>query len=61
MNTHLKAAIEDGIQKAIDDNCEDPLWEGYIHTELVKQMANAAEIVFDSAMDSQKFVENEEC
>jgi hypothetical protein len=61
VNTKLKAAIEEAIQGAIDDNCEDGLWERYIHPELVKQMTNAAETVFDSAQDAQKFFEQEDC
>lgn len=60
MNTKVKASIEDAINKAIIDHCDDPLWDRYIHPELVKQMTNAAEAVFDAAQDAQKFFEQEE-
>lgn len=55
MNTELKAKIEKAIDKTINDNCEDNLWDGYIHPELVQQMANAAEQVFDATMKAQEF------
>ena len=57
MNTTLKACIESAIQAALDDNCEDGLWDGWIHPELVAQMTNAAEQVFDAAMKAQEFEE----
>jgi hypothetical protein len=60
MNTFLKARIEQSIQNVIDDNCEDPEWDGWFPPTLVKQMTNAAEIVFDSAFDSQKFAKYQE-
>ena len=60
MNTRLKAKIEESIHAALDHHAEDDLWEEYIHPELVKQMASAAEAVFDAAQDSQKFFEQEE-
>lgn len=55
MNTKLKLAIEQAIDKTIQNLCEDDLWDGYIHHELAQQMTNAAEAVFDSSMSGQKF------
>lgn len=59
MNTKLKAAIEDAIQTTMDENCEEPMWDRFIHPELVKQMTNAAEVVFDASQDAQKYFEQE--
>jgi len=59
MNTKLKATIEEHIQKALDIRAEDGCWEYYIHPELVKQMTNAAEVVFDAAQDAQEYFEHE--
>ena len=59
MNTKLKSKIEEAIEKTINDNCEDDFWDGYIHPELVQQMTNAAEQVFDATMKSQEFVEKQ--
>jgi hypothetical protein len=57
MNTKLKSIIEKAINKVIENTCEDPLWEGIIHPELVEQMTNACEQVFDSAMKAQEYCE----
>lgn len=61
MNTRLKASIEDAIQKVMNKAAEDDssLWDHYIHPQLVKQMTNAAEVVFDSSADSQTYFEQE--
>ena len=59
MNTQLKAKLELAIDKVIQDNCEDDYWQYMIHPELVKQMTNAAEMVFDSAQDAQLYYEHE--
>ena len=61
MNTKFKASIEDAIEKAFNQAIEDDksYWTGYIHPELVNQMATAAEQVFDSAMKVQEFVKSE--
>lgn len=59
MNALLKAEIYRAIDRAIARNSEAGLWEGYVHPGLVGQMADAAGIVFDSAMESQVFVEAE--
>ena len=57
MTTKLKLRIENAIDKVLEDaseNSED-LWEWYPHSTIAKQMANAAECVFDSCQDGQKF------
>ena len=59
MNTQLKADIEKAIDNVIQKSCEEPLWSGYIHDELVQQMTDAAEAVFDSAMKAQEFAESQ--
>ena len=60
MNTKLKLAVEEAIDKAIQDNAENNMWDGYIHPDLSKQMANAAEQVFDASMTGQEFAKSEE-
>lgn len=56
MKTELKLRIENAINKTIEEAADKNLWDGYIHDGLVNQMTNAAEQVFDSAMESQLFV-----
>jgi hypothetical protein len=60
MNTKLKLAIEEAIDGALNKHSEGNLWDGYIHTELTQQMANAAEQVFDASMSGQAFAKGEE-
>jgi hypothetical protein len=57
MDTLLKAKIEAAIDKVINAAAEEDevSWDNFIHSTLVKQMTNAAEAVFDSAQDAQKF------
>lgn len=57
MNTKLKSEIEKAIDDVIENNAEENMWDGWIHDELARQMADAAEAVFDSAMVAQKFAE----
>lgn len=59
MKTELKLALERAINKVIADNCEKDLWDGYIHNDLEKQMANAAEQVFDSSMSGQQYAKDQ--
>lgn len=59
MKTQLTLAIETAIEKIIDDNAEDDLWEGYIDPHLAHRMALAAELVFDSAMEAQAFAKEQ--
>jgi len=59
MNTRLKAKVEEAIDKVIQDASEDDCWSGWIHDELVAQMTNAAEQVFDSAMKAQEYAEEQ--
>ncbi len=59
MDTRIKADLEDAIQKVLNDGCEHDAWSHFIHPELVKQMANAAELIFDASQDAQSYFEQE--
>ncbi len=59
MNTEFKAKLEKAIQTVIDENCEEMYWTQFIYPELVQQMTNAAEAVFDASMKSQDYFESE--
>ena len=59
MNSKLLAAIEEAIQKTIDDHCEENMWDGLVHPALMAQMAKAACLVFWASMDGQDFAERE--
>lgn len=61
MTTATKARLEAAIQKWLDDESEFDNFntDVYYHEHLVQQMANAAAIVFDSAVDAQIFAEQQ--
>ena len=59
MNTKLKATVEEAISKALDDHSEDGCWEHFIHPEIVRQMTNAAEVVFDATQYAQEYYARE--
>ena len=59
MKTILFQQIEAAIGEVIGENCEDDLWDGYIHNALYNQMAVAAAAVFDAAMDGQAYAKKE--
>lgn len=61
MDTLFKAKIEVAIQKALNDSAEngEDAWSHLIHPDLVKQMTNAAESVFDAAQSAQDYYEHE--
>lgn len=56
MKTELKLRIEKAIDDAIQNSAEEDLWDGFIHEKLSQQMANAAEQVFDAAMEAQEYL-----
>jgi hypothetical protein len=58
MKTELKAKLEKVIDDFIEDNAGYNFWDEYIHPELGKQMANAAEQVFDATMSVQEFIKH---
>jgi hypothetical protein len=60
MHTALKAKLEAAIEEVINANCEDDYWTHYIHSELYRQMADAAEAVFDAAQTAQEFKEQQD-
>ena len=55
MKTQLLVYIEDAIDKVLDEHCEEDLWGGLIHPGLTHQMARAAKMVFDAAMEAQEY------
>lgn len=59
MKTQLKLELEQAIDKVIQENCEDLTSDGafFVHDTLADQMANAAEQVFDAAMEAQAYAE----
>lgn len=58
MTTKLKLALETAIEQVIE-NVENPDWPYYIHSQLVRQMTNAAEMVFDASQDGQEYFASE--
>ena len=62
MDTRLKAEIETAIQRVFNRNCEhNNTQDSLIHPKLIVQMTNAAEQVFDTAMDAQEYYIKETC
>lgn len=59
MNLKLKVDLYEALDEVIQERCEDGLWDGLIHRELVRQMTDAACAVFDAAMDAQRFAKEE--
>ncbi len=59
MNAKLFYLLAKAIDDVIEGNCEDDLWDGYIHETLTKEMAIAAAQVFDASMNGQAYAEKE--
>lgn len=59
MNAKLFYLLNKAIQDVIYQNCEDDLWDGYIHPTLAKEMATAAAQVFDASMAGQAYAKTE--
>ena len=59
MNTKFKATLEEAISKSLNDHCEDEYWDYFIHPTLVRQMTDAAEVVFDAAQAAQEYYQRE--
>jgi hypothetical protein len=57
MHTKIKLEIEEALDKIIQSHAEDALWDWMIQPDMAKQMALAAEQVFDSSMSGQKYNE----
>ena len=55
MNIELKVKLQRAIDSVLDNNVDENYWDNWIHPDLTKQMTNAAELIFDSAQDAQKF------
>jgi len=61
METQLKALLEKKIQEFIDLNCESDFWPGVcIYPGLTRDMATAAEVVFDACCRGQDFAATED-
>lgn len=59
MNLKLKHLIHEAVENAIQSNAEDELWPYFIHENLVDNMVDAAEAVFDSAQKAQDFYKHQ--
>jgi hypothetical protein len=59
MDTHLLSELEHCIEEFIEKNCEEGYWTEMIHPQLIRQMARAAAIVFDSGQDGQTYARQE--
>lgn len=61
MNLKLKSKIYDAIEGAIQSEAklDRDAWQGWLHPRLTEQMTNAAESVFDSCMEGQKFAKEQ--
>lgn len=58
MHRELRTKIYRAIEGVINRQAEkEPLWDGMIHPNLMSQMADAAELVFDSAQQGMKYNE----
>lgn len=58
MHLDLKLKIYRAIEGVINKQAEkESLWEWMIHPDLVGQMTDAAELVFDSAQQAVKYSE----
>lgn len=55
MNLELKVKLQRAIDALLNNNGDEEYWENWIHPELSMQMTNAAELIFDSAQNAQKF------
>jgi hypothetical protein len=59
MHPKLKLKIYEAMERVIEDNCDDGLWDGYVHPDLTTQMTEAAALVFDSSMEGQRYAKQE--
>lgn len=56
MHPKLRLLIYNAIEKAINDSAEEQLWPHWVHDDLVCQMTDAAETVFDSSQHGQEYM-----
>ena len=60
MKTKLLLSLEEIMQKWLDEHCEDDEWpSAYCYIDLARDMSIAAQLVFDSSIKGQEFLENE--
>ena len=56
MDSHLFVALEDVMDKWIDQHCMDDEWPNeYIYEYQGRDMARAAALVFDASVKAQRF------
>lgn len=56
MTLELKLKLYNAINKTILDEAEGEIsFDYYIHPNLIKQMTDAAELVFDSSQEGQEY------
>lgn len=57
METQDLLTLEEAIREAMDKICEEGNSNShYVHPTLHRQMAKAAEVVFDASMDGQEYM-----
>ena len=61
MKTALLSQLEEAIELWMNENCEEDYWtENYVYSDLSKDMAKAAEMVFDACDKGQSFLKEQE-
>ncbi len=59
MKTNLFASLENVLEKWLNNHCEDDEWpSAYVYDNQSRDMAKAAELVFDASIKGQTFLEN---
>ena len=59
MDSHLFVSLEDVVEKWMNDHCQDDEWPSfYVYENQSKDMAKAAELVFDANVKGQEYLEN---
>jgi hypothetical protein len=60
MKTALKLDLEKYMERWMEKNCQSIDWiDVYVYEDLIKDMAFAAEMVFDANYKGQKFAEEQ--
>lgn len=57
MDSHLLVTLEDVVEKWMNDHCEDDEWpQSYVYEYQSRDMAKAAELVFDASTKGQEYL-----
>lgn len=60
MKASLKATLEKAIEQWAEEAAEQDEWpEAYFHPLITDRMAQAAELVFDAAVETSQYTEEE--